>query len=121
VKIRIPKGNDRGNGLLITMILVLVMMVIIVGSISIAVLQSDISNIDKEVSNTYTLAKSAVDKTVDNINKEIELATYDIMDEVRKKTLTELKNDLSTVQVVILMPQHILRSLCINVPPKEAA
>lgn len=97
MKIRIPKGNDRGNGLLITMILVLVMMVIIVGSLSIAGLQSDISNIDKEVSNTYTLAKSAVDKTVDNINKEIELATYDIMDEVRKKTLTELKNDLSTV------------------------
>ena len=98
MKIRIPKRDEKGNGLLITMILVLVMMVIVVGSLSIAGLQSDINFIDKETSNASTLAESAVQKTVDNINKEIELATYDIMEEVRKETLTKVKNDVGQLR-----------------------
>lgn len=98
MKVIIPKRNERGNGLLITMILILVMMVIIVGSLSIASLQSDISNIDKEASNTYTLARSAAEKAVDNMNKEIEIATYDIMEQVRIQTLDKVKDDLSTIK-----------------------
>lgn len=97
MRVKIPNKNEKGNGLLITMILILVMMIIVVGALGIASLQTDITNIEKETSNASTLVESVIEKVVNDLNKEVEIATYDIMKEVEKVTLKEVKNQISSI------------------------
>lgn len=66
------QSNEKGNIMLITAIIILILTIIVASCISISGMQFDLSTLNRNTSNTYYLAKSAAEKQVDTINKSIE-------------------------------------------------
>ena len=63
------RTKEEGSAMLITTIILLVLMVIVATTISISGMQFDLAMLNRNTSNTYYLAKSALDKQVDTMNK----------------------------------------------------
>lgn len=78
------KRGEQGNIMLITIIIILILTVIAASCISISNQAFDLSILDRNTSNTYYLAKSAAEKQVDTINKSVEGALTDLVENLSK-------------------------------------
>lgn len=97
------KGKEEGSAMLITTIILLVLMVIVATTISISGMQFDIAILNRNTSNTYYLAKSAVEKQVDTMNKAMENQLTKIIKEMNassdptKNYIKQLVNNSVTI------------------------
>lgn len=101
--ITIYKNKEEGSAMLITIIILMVLMVIVATAISISGMQFDLAMLNRNTSNTYYLAKSAVEKQVDTMNKAVENQLTKIIKEMNadpdaaKNYITQLINQSTTI------------------------
>lgn len=81
-KVNKVKKNQKGNAMLITTIILLVLAVIVATVVNISGMQYDLAVLNRNTSNTYYLAKSALEKHVDTMNKAIESQMSQIVKDV---------------------------------------
>jgi hypothetical protein len=83
------RKNEKGEAMLITTILLLVLVIIVGTTMNVSGMQWDMAYMQKNTSNTYYLAKSGVEKGIDVINKAIQAQIPTILEEARKTYLTK--------------------------------
>lgn len=99
----VHKDKEEGSAMLITTIILLVLMVIVATTISISGMQFDLAMINRNTSNTYYLAKSAIEKQVDTMNKAVENQLTKIVKEMNtssdttKNYITQLVNESTAI------------------------
>ncbi|WP_069998216.1 hypothetical protein [Cellulosilyticum sp. I15G10I2] len=98
LKARGCRKNEKGEAMLITTILILVMMLIVGTSMNVAGMQWDMVYMQKNTSNTYYLAKSGVEKGADTVNKAIQAQIPIFIQEIRDQYLKPL-TDLNEVRL----------------------
>lgn len=92
------KEKQEGSAMLITTIILLVLMVIVGTTVSISGMQLDLAMLNRNTSNTYYLAKSAVEKQVDTMNKAVESQMSRIIKEINTEYINKLvANDASII------------------------
>ncbi|PHV72344.1 hypothetical protein CS063_02380 [Sporanaerobium hydrogeniformans] len=84
------KINQKGEAMLITTILLLVLVVIMAGLANISGMQWNLAYLQRNTSNTYYLAQSGVEKGADIINKALQAKLPEIAERVRDTYLTEV-------------------------------
>ena len=84
------KNKEQGSAMLITTIILLILMVIVATTISISGMQFDLAMLNRNTSNTYYLAKSAVEKQVDTMNKAVESQLTKIIKDVNTDYIAKL-------------------------------
>lgn len=88
------KKNQQGSAILITTILLLALTVIVATCLNISGMQYDLSVLERNTSNTYYLAKSALEKQVDTMNKALETQMNAIMDRISTEYVSKADSDL---------------------------
>ena len=88
------KKKQEGSALLITTILLLALTVIVATCLSISGMQYDLSTLQRNTSNTYFLAKAALEKQVDTMNKALESQMNTIIDEVSTDYVSKSDSEL---------------------------
>lgn len=84
------KNEEQGSAMLITTIILLILMVIVATTISISGMQLDLAMLNRNTSNTYYLAQSAVEKQVDTMNKAVESQLTKIIKDVNTAYIAKL-------------------------------
>ena len=90
--IKANRTKEQGSAMLITTIILLVLMVIVATAISISGMQFDLAMLNRNTSNTYYLAKSAVEKQVDTMNKAVESELSKLVKEISPTYINALVN-----------------------------
>ncbi len=96
------RKKEEGSAMLITTIILMVLMVITATALSVSGMQFDLAILNRNTSNTYYLAKSAVEKQVDAMNKAVETQLTKIVKEMNvsananRNYITQLVNQDST-------------------------
>lgn len=93
-KLSKPKKNQEGSAILITTILLLALTVIVATCLSISGMQYDSSMLERNTSNTYYLAQSALEKQVDTMNKALETQMNAIIDQISTEYVSKADSDL---------------------------
>ena len=75
-------ANNQGSALLITTLLILVMTIIIAACVSLSGMQFDLALLERNTNNTYYLAKSALEKEVDRMNKGLQAELSDHIEQI---------------------------------------
>ena len=88
------KKGQEGSAILITTILLLALTVIVATCLSISGMQYDLSTLGRNTSNTYYLAKSALEKQVDTMNKALETQMNTILDQVSTEYVSKVDSAL---------------------------
>lgn len=96
--IRDDETNEKGSAMLITTIILLVLMVIVATAISISGMQFDLAMLNRNTSNTYYLAKSAVEKQVDTMNKAVETELTKIVNTINKDYINKLISNDAAIE-----------------------
>ena len=95
------RHNHKGNAMLITTIILLVLSIIIASFISVSGMTMDMAVFKRNTSNTYYLAQSAVEKQVDTLNKAIENKILQIIErEIAPDYIDSSTGELSATAVV---------------------
>jgi hypothetical protein len=84
------KKDEKGEAMLITTILLLVLVIIVGTTMNVSGMQWDMAYMQKNTSNTYYLAKSGVEKGVDVINKAVQAQMPVILEAARKAYLKDI-------------------------------
>lgn len=84
------KHKQNGNIMLITTIILLVLTIIVVSCINISGMQFKLSILERNTSNTYYLAESAIEKQVDAVNKSLESEISNLVKEVNDKYIDQI-------------------------------
>ena len=95
------KKSQEGGALLITTILLLALMIIVATCLSISGMQYDLSMLERNTSNTYYLAKAALEKQVDTMNKALETQMNTILDQVSTKYVSKADSALVRNEITI--------------------
>ncbi len=94
------KEKEDGSAMLITIIILLVLMVIVATAGSISGMQFNLAILNRNTSNTYYLAKSAMEKQVDTMNKAVETQLTKIVKEMNSSSngyITKLISEDSSI------------------------
>lgn len=89
-KKRVSYKKEAGNIILITAILILILSIITMTCVNLASSQLKLSDLDRDTSNTYTLARDGIEKQVDTINKALEAEIPQIITTMGKEYIKEL-------------------------------
>lgn len=92
------KNKEQGSAMLITTIILLILMVIVATTISISGMQFDLAMLNRNTSNTYYLAKSAVEKQVDTMNKAVESQLTKIIKDVNTDYIAKLMSKDASIK-----------------------
>ncbi|MBU3805026.1 MAG: hypothetical protein H9872_09765, partial [Candidatus Cellulosilyticum pullistercoris] len=88
------KRSQEGSAILMTIIILLALTVITATCLSISGLQYHLSTLGRNTSNTYYLARSALEKHVDTMNKALETQINTILDEVSTEYISKTNSEL---------------------------
>ncbi len=87
IKIR----NDRGNIMLITTIIILILTIIVASCLNVAGMEYKLSTLERNTSNTYYIAEAGLEKQVETINKALEIEIPSIVKDLNVKYIGQLK------------------------------
>ena len=88
------KRSQEGSAILMTIIILLALTVITATCLGISGLQYHLSTLGRNTSNTYYLARSALEKHVDTMNKALETQINTILDEVSTEYISKTNSEL---------------------------
>ncbi|MBP3887070.1 MAG: hypothetical protein J6F30_05375 [Cellulosilyticum sp.] len=104
------QSNQRGSTILITTIILLIISLMIAMSSTLSSMAFDLAILKRNTSNTYYLAKSAIEKQVDTMNQALERKLSQIIEEEISPHYIEsmVAKDIRQSTVVHDISQHIL-------------